>query len=100
MQEPDYDWVLLDSTTVKAHKAAAGQKSTAAREALGRGGFGTKVHAVVDALGNCLHLVLTPAECADSPQLPMLLAALHQPPGAVVCDTAYDTNAVLQTLVD
>ena len=26
VQEPDYDWVLVDSTTVKAHKAAAGQK--------------------------------------------------------------------------
>ncbi|GAA4361284.1 hypothetical protein GCM10023185_28240 [Hymenobacter saemangeumensis] len=26
VQEPDYEWVLVDSTTVKAHKAAAGQK--------------------------------------------------------------------------
>lgn len=76
------------------------KKSTAAAEALGRsrGGFGTKVHAVVDALGNCLYLTLTPAECADSPQLPVLLAALAQSPGAVVCDKAYDTNKVLETI--
>ena len=26
VQEPDYEWVLVDSTTIKAHKAAAGQK--------------------------------------------------------------------------
>ena len=26
VQEPDYAWVLVDSTAVKAHKAAAGQK--------------------------------------------------------------------------
>lgn len=26
VQEPDYAWVLVDSTTAKAHKAAAGQK--------------------------------------------------------------------------
>lgn len=26
VQEPDYGWVLVDSTTIKAHKAAAGQK--------------------------------------------------------------------------
>jgi len=26
VQEPDYAWVLVDSTSVKAHKAAAGQK--------------------------------------------------------------------------
>jgi transposase len=52
----------------------------------------------VDALGNCLHLVLTPGQAADSPQLPVLLAALPEQPGAVVADKAYDTNAVLDTL--
>nr|WP_207896020.1 IS5 family transposase [Hymenobacter gummosus] len=26
VQEPDYAWVLVDSTTVKAHRAASGQK--------------------------------------------------------------------------
>ena len=31
VQEPDYEWVLLDSTTVKAHKAAAGQKKVRPR---------------------------------------------------------------------
>jgi transposase len=56
------------------------------------------VHAVVDALGNCLHLVLTPGQAADSPQLPVLLAALPESPGAVVADKAYDTNPVLETL--
>ncbi|UOR04056.1 IS5 family transposase [Hymenobacter aerilatus] len=76
------------------------KKSTPANEALGRsrGGFGTKVHAVVDALGNCLHLALTPGEAADRPQLPGLLAALPQQPGAVVAGKAYDTNHVLKTL--
>ena len=29
VQEPDYAWVLIDSTTAKAHKAAAGQKKHA-----------------------------------------------------------------------
>ena len=42
--------------------------------------------------------MLTPAECADSPQLPALLAALAHPPGAVVCDKAYATNNVLQAI--
>jgi len=53
---------------------------------------------VVDALGNCLHLVLTPSEAADSPLLPVLLSALPEQPGAVVADKAYDTNKVLDTL--
>jgi len=53
---------------------------------------------VVDALGNCLHLVLTPGHLADSPQLPGLLHALLEAPGAVVADKAYDTNNVLEAI--
>lgn len=55
---------------------------------------------MVDALGNCLHLALTPGEAADSPQLPTLLAALPEQPGAVVADKAYDTNRVLETIAE
>ncbi|MGI4759101.1 MAG: IS5 family transposase [Janthinobacterium lividum] len=81
-------------------KQQPGKKSTPTAEGLGRsrGGFSTKLHAVVDALGNCLHLVLTPGHWADCTQLPALLAALRQPTGAVVADKAYDTNAVLAAI--
>jgi transposase len=51
-------------------------------------------------LGNCLHLVLTPGHWADCAQLPVLLTALRQPPGAVVADKAYDTNAVLAAIAE
>ncbi len=53
---------------------------------------------MVDALGNCLLLRLTPGQAADSPQLPLLLAALLASPGAVVADKAYDTENVLTAL--
>jgi len=53
---------------------------------------------VVDALGNCVHLDLTPGQQADCALLPDLLAALPQLPGAVVADKGYDTNTVLHTL--
>lgn len=56
------------------------------------------MHAVVDALGNCLRLVLTPGEAADSLQLPGLLAALAQRPSAVVADKANDTTNVLDAI--
>lgn len=76
------------------------KKSTATLECLGRsrGGFTTKVHLVVDALGNCVHLDLTPGQQADCSLLPDLLAALPQVPAAVVADKGYDTNAVLHSL--
>jgi transposase len=50
---------------------------------------------VVDALGNCLRIQLTPGQQADCAVLPDLLAAVPQTPGAVVADKACDTNAVL-----
>ena len=76
------------------------KKSTPAAECLGRsrGGFSTKLHAVVDALGNGLQLRLTPGQQADSPQLPDLLQALPEAPGAIVADKAYDTNKVLEAI--
>lgn len=49
-------------------------------------------------MGNALHLVLTPGQQADSPQLPALLEALPKAPGAVVADKAYDTNNVLEAI--
>ena len=58
----------------------------------------TKLHAVVDAGGHCLQLLLTPGQQADSPQLPLLLEALTETPGAVVADKAYDTNNVLAAI--
>lgn len=42
--------------------------------------------------------MLTPGHWADCTQLPALLAALRRPPGAVVADKAYDTNAVWQAI--
>jgi transposase len=60
--------VLADSTTCKAHRAAAGAAhSTAAAEALGksRGGIGSKIHACTDGLGRILRLIDSPAQHAD-----------------------------------
>ncbi|WP_460609872.1 hypothetical protein [Hymenobacter terrigena] len=59
MQEPDLDWEMLDSTSVRAHRHTAGQQSSAPAEGLGRsrGSFTSKLHVIVDALGNPLRVV-------------------------------------------
>ncbi|WP_345228259.1 IS5 family transposase, partial [Hymenobacter koreensis] len=71
------------------------KKSSAPAEALGRsrGGFTSKLHAVVDALGNPLRLALTPGQQADCTVAAELLAGLAV--GAVLADKAYDTNALV-----
>lgn len=58
----------------------------------------TKIHAVVDALGNPLRVRLTPGQRADSPQALDLLDGIDTQ--AVVADKAYDTDAITAKLTD
>ncbi|WP_206684007.1 IS5 family transposase [Pontibacter beigongshangensis] len=96
LQEPDLDWLLLDSTTVRAHQHAAGQKKQRQRQSLGRsrGGFSTKVHACCDALGNPRRFVLSVGQQSDHQQADALLA--EDNPGAVVADKGYDSKCFAQ----
>lgn len=69
------------------------KKSRAEDEALGRsrGGFSTKLHAAVDALGNPLGFVLTPGQCADITQAEALVEPYAAE--AVIADKGYDSDA-------
>ena len=58
----------------------------------------TKIHALVDALGNPVRVDLTPGQWADSPQALSMLSGLH--PLAVIADKAYDTDNILQSLIN
>ncbi len=66
-------------------------------EALGRsqGGFSTKIHILVDALGNPVEFVLTAGQEADVSQAEPLMQG-HQA-GAFIADKAYDSDAVVAT---
>ena len=97
VQEPDVDWVMLDSTVVRAHAQRVAQR--VGDEALGRsrGGLTTKIHAVVDALGNPLRVVLGPGQQADCRRVAELLSAAEDA-GNVLSDKAYDTDAMLASV--
>jgi transposase len=57
------------------------------------GGFSTKIHILVDALGNPVEVILTGGQQADVTQAEPLMLG-HQA-GAVLADMAYDSNAVV-----
>ena len=72
----DGEAVMLDSTIVRAHACASGyQKNGNDAQALGRskGGFTTKIHALVDALGNPIKFIVTPGQRNDITQAETLL---------------------------
>ena len=99
LQDPDLEWLLIDSTIVRAHQHAAGAaKSDAAREKIGRssGGNTTKIHVAVDALGNAVRMVLSPGNESDIRHAPELVAGLDA--GTVVADKGYDSDAFVAEL--
>ena len=56
----------------------------------------TKIHAVVDALGNPVALSLTPGQAHDLTQAASLLDEIE--PEAFLADKAYDANSLIETL--
>ena len=100
--DADLESIMLDSTVVRAHACAAGALPCPADppdQALGRsrGGFSSKIHVVVDALGHPLRFVATAGQVADVTQVPLLLAG--QSATYAIMDKAYDANAVLDLLI-
>ncbi len=97
----DYDGesVMIDATIVRAHPCAAGyNKGQQDQEALGRskGGFTTKIHAVVDALGQALRFTLTPGQRHDITQASSLLKGFEN--AQVIADKGYDSQALIDQL--
>lgn len=92
VQDPDLEWLLLDSTVIRAHPHAAGMNTVEDDQAMGysRGGFGTKIHVGADALGNPVVLHLSPGQDADVTHAPTLLGDLE--PEAVLGDKGYDSD--------
>lgn len=94
---PSRQRLLIDSTIVKAHPHAAGARGVSARgEALGRsrGGFTTKVHALVTEGGQLVRYVATGGEVNDITQAVTLVQGAREGT-AVVGDRAYDSDAFL-----
>lgn len=58
----------------------------------------TKIHAVVDALGNPVALSLTPGQAHDLTQAAPLLEEVE--PEALLADKAYDANSLIEALND
>ena len=97
--DPDFEYVMIDSTIVRAHACAAGYgKNSQEKEALGRskGGFTTKIHAVVDALGNPLEFSLTSGQRHDITQADFLTKDLKG--DFLLADKGYDSNAFIKNI--
>ena len=76
-QDADNEYAMIDATIVRAHQhSAGGKKSSAEKEDIGKskGGLSTKIHAVVDALGNPVSFFLTLGQACDLDGADVLLS--------------------------
>jgi transposase len=94
LEAQQHCYLLIDSTIIKAHPHAAGALKRGERpEALGRsrGGFSTKLHALVTEHGRLVRYVLTGGEVSDITQAKELVSKDVAGSG-IVGDRAYDSN--------
>ena len=93
IQDPDMENLLMDSTAVKAHACAAGYRAgDQSVEGLGRscGGFTSKIHAISDALGNPLKLIISEGNAADISYASALVDGYTD--STIIADKGYDSN--------
>jgi transposase len=98
IENPDLEYVMIDATIVRAHACAAGYNDQES-EGLGRskGGFTTKIHTTVDALGNPLEFVITPGQRNDITQANTLLSNVS---GChVIGDKGYSSKELRTNLI-
>jgi transposase len=100
VRDPDLEWLMIDSTVIRAHHHAAGMNGGDDDQALGRsrGGFGTKIHLSVDSLGLPVEVHLSPGQDADVTHAETLLGD-HRPE-AVLGDKGYDSDAFAKVVGD
>jgi transposase len=91
--DADNEYAMIDSTIVRAHQHSAGaRKDPGEDQAIGRsrGGLSTKIHALVDALGNPVGFHLTGGEAHDLVGADHLLPDLQAE--ALIADKAFDAD--------
>ncbi|MGH8527168.1 MAG: IS5 family transposase [Gammaproteobacteria bacterium] len=93
----DNEYMMIDATVVGAHQHSAGAKKNGG-QAIGRsrGGLTTKIHALVDAPGNPVRLMLTPGQAHDLVCAAELIETAD--PGALIADKAFDADPFIDTL--
>uniref|UniRef100_A0ABS3MMP7 IS5 family transposase n=3 Tax=Bradyrhizobium TaxID=374 RepID=A0ABS3MMP7_9BRAD len=96
--DPDFEYLIVDSTIVRAHQHAAGAKKGSEDQAIGRsrGGLSTKIHMAVRGLGCPVRFALTAGQKGDAPQAAALIEGL--PAEVVMADTAYDADHLRQAI--
>lgn len=99
IESPDLEWVMIDSTTIKVHPCATGYyKNGSQEQGIGRsrGGLTSKIHCMVDALGNSLKFIISPGNENDIALADSLIQDIRN--AAILGDKGYDSDSFRNTI--
>lgn len=96
-QEADFEEVFMEGTIVRAHQHAAGASQKRRTESWPFSwGMSTKIHTLVDGLGNPVRFILSGGNRHDFTEASNLLKDLQV--GAVIADKAFDSGDLLKLI--
>ena len=96
--EPDFEWIFIDGSIVKAHQHSTGANSKE-DEAIGKskGGNTSKIHLAVDSYGLPIEFTITGGQLHDSkaakPLIDMLPYANY-----IIADKGYDSEVIREQI--
>ncbi|QNQ61279.1 IS5 family transposase [Brucella sp. 6810] len=102
-READLEWLMIDSTIVRAHQHAAGARKVKGgpdAQGLGRsrGGLSTKIHAATEALGLPIRLIASPGQRNDIAFAHELVDGIKA--DAVLADKGYDADHLCDKIAE
>lgn len=98
-KDHDGESYMIDGSVIRAHACASGyEKEGNEKNALGRskGGFTTKIHAMVDALGLPIKFILTPGQSSEIKQAPELIKDVKN--ANILADKAFDSDEFIKQI--
>ena len=89
---------MIDGTTIRAHRHAAGAKGGQEKQGLGRscGGFSSKIHAKVDSFGMGLKFIITEGQASEIKQVKELIG--DEKCEYLLADRGYDSDSFRESL--
>ncbi|WP_424948215.1 IS5 family transposase [Candidatus Spongiihabitans sp.] len=93
IDEPDFEWIMIDASHIKVHPHAAGAVGGKSSYESDKRGLNTKIHLAVDAHGMPIRFIVTKGTRADCTQASALIDGFEGE--YLLADRAYDTQEIL-----
>ena len=90
IDEPDFEWLMIDARHCKVHPDAAGARG--GQQGMGRTGLNSKVPLAVDAQGMPVRVLVTSGSTADCPQALALIESIDAQ--FLLADRGYDRDEI------